>query len=60
MSSMGLKGVNVFLVDDTEDAPDVFGSYLRRLGAVVTVAREVQAVFESFRSRPDGHSSPQD
>jgi CheY-like chemotaxis protein len=50
MSSIGLMGVHVFPVDDNEDALDVFGSYLRHLGAVVTVARE----------RPDGHSSPQD
>ena len=54
MSSMGLMGIYVFLVDD------VFGSYLRHLGAVVTATREVPAVFESFRSRRDGHSSPQD
>jgi len=47
-------------VDDNEDALDVFGSYLRHLGAVVTVAREVPAVFEYFRPRRDGHSSLQD
>jgi len=53
-------GAHGFLVDDDEDALDVFGSYLRHLGAVVTATREVPAVFESFRSRRDGHSSPQD
>jgi CheY-like chemotaxis protein len=34
-----LAGVHVLLVDDNEDALEIFGSYLRHLGAVVTVAR---------------------
>ena len=34
-----LTGVHIFLVDDDEDARHIFGSYLRHLGAVVTVAR---------------------
>jgi CheY-like chemotaxis protein len=32
-------GVHVMLVDDNEDALNIFGSYVRRLGAVVTAAR---------------------
>ena len=34
-----LAGIHVLLVDDNEDALDIFGSYLRHLGALVTVAR---------------------
>ena len=34
-----LTGVHVLLVDDTEDALEIFGSYLRHVGAVVTLAR---------------------
>jgi CheY-like chemotaxis protein len=60
MFAIGLMGAHVFLVDDDEDALDVFGSYLQHLGAVVTAAREVPAVFESFRWRRDGHSSHRD
>jgi CheY-like chemotaxis protein len=41
MSSIevNLAGVHVLLVDDNQDALEIFGSYLRHLGAVVTVAR---------------------
>lgn len=41
MSSIevNLAGVHVLLVDDNEDALEIFGAYLRHLGAVVTVAR---------------------
>lgn len=35
-----LEGVHVLLVDDNEDALELFGSSLRRAGAVVTVARD--------------------
>ena len=34
-----LAGVHVLLVDDTEDVLEMFGSYLRYVGAVVTLAR---------------------
>ena len=34
-----LTSIHVLLVDDNEDALDIFGSYLRHLGALVTVAR---------------------
>src|SRR6185369_10435501 len=34
-----LTGVHVLLVDDTEDVLEIFGSYLRHVGAVVTMAR---------------------
>jgi CheY-like chemotaxis protein len=34
-----LAGVRVLLVDDSDDAPEIFGSYLRHVGAVVTLAR---------------------
>ena len=34
-----LTGVHVLLVDDNQDALHIFGSYLRHVGAVVTVAR---------------------
>jgi hypothetical protein len=35
---MDLTGIHVLLVDDNEDALEIFGSYLRA-GAVVTAAR---------------------
>jgi len=34
-----LAGIHVLLVDGNEDALDIFGSYLRHLGALVRVAR---------------------
>lgn len=34
-----LRGVHVLLVDDTEDVLELFGSYLRHVGATVTLAR---------------------
>ncbi len=34
-----LTGIHVLLVDDNEDALDIFGAYLRHLGALVTLAR---------------------
>src|SRR5688572_17049298 len=34
-----LAGVHVLLVDDNEDALEIVGSYLRHVGAVVTLAR---------------------
>lgn len=34
-----LAGVHVLLVDDNEDALEVFGTYLRHVGAMVTLAR---------------------
>jgi CheY-like chemotaxis protein len=33
-----LAGIHVLLVDDNEDALEIFGSYLRYLGALVTIA----------------------
>jgi CheY-like chemotaxis protein len=39
MEEHNLAGIHVLLVDDNEDALDIFGSYLRSLGAMVTVAR---------------------
>jgi len=38
-TEVNLDGVHVLLVDDNEDALEIFGAYLRHLGAVVTVAR---------------------
>jgi diguanylate cyclase len=34
-----LTGVHVLLVDDNQDARDIFASYLRHVGAVVTTAQ---------------------
>jgi len=56
MYFIGLMGVHV---DDDTAALDVCDSYLRPLGAVVTAAREVPAVFECHSKR-DGRSNPQD
>jgi len=39
MEESTLAGIHVLLVDDNEDALDIFGAYLRHLGALVTVAR---------------------
>jgi CheY-like chemotaxis protein len=39
-----LTGVHIMLVDDNEDAFNIFGSYLRHLGAVVTVANGAEAL----------------
>ena len=39
MEEKNLAGIHVLLVDDDEDALDIFGAYLRHLGALVTVAR---------------------
>jgi hypothetical protein len=44
-----LAGIHVLLVDDNEDALNIFGSYLRHLGALVTVARNGA---EAFSPRP--------
>jgi CheY-like chemotaxis protein len=39
MPEPDLTGIHVMLVDDNEDALNIFGSYLRHLGAFVMVAR---------------------
>jgi CheY-like chemotaxis protein len=38
-SDSTLLGIHVMLVDDDEDALEIVGTYLRHLGAVVTMAR---------------------
>jgi len=46
-----LAGVHVLLVDDTEDVLEIFGSYLRHVGAVVTMARNGSEALASRRER---------
>ena len=53
MEQHNLAGIHVLLVDDNEDALDIFGVYLRRLGALVTVAHngaEALAVLTETRA----------